>query len=114
MEEDFVDTSYRTSLELNQKQQLSQSQIQSLNILALDNGELSEFLQNEYIENPILDYSPPSSSYTVSESQNFDIPAENTEEVRIPSRSRGFQRQEPNISRRISSSHTRRTSGISG
>ena len=33
--------SYRTSLELNQKQQLSQSQIQSLNILALDNGELS-------------------------------------------------------------------------
>ena len=53
-----MDTSYRTSLELNQKQQLSQSQIQSLNILALDNGELSEFLQNEYIENPILDYSP--------------------------------------------------------
>lgn len=41
-----MDTSYRTSLELNQKQQLSQSQIQSLNILALDNGELSEFLQN--------------------------------------------------------------------
>ena len=77
-----MDTSYRTSLELNQKQQLSQSQIQSLNILALDNGELSEFLQNEYIENPILDYSPPSSSYTVSESQSFDIPAENTEEVK--------------------------------
>ena len=77
-----MDTSYRTSLELNQKQQLSQSQIQSLNILALDNGELSEFLQNEYIENPILDYSPSPSSYTVSEDRSFDIPAENTEEVK--------------------------------
>lgn len=77
-----MDTSYRTNLELNQKQQLSQSQIQSLNILSLDNGELSEFLQNEYIENPILDYSPPSSYTPVSDSQAFDIPAENTEEVK--------------------------------
>lgn len=77
-----MDTSYRTNLELNQKQQLSQSQIQSLNILSLDNGELSEFLQNEYIENPILDYSPPSSYTPVSDSQTFDIPAENTEEVK--------------------------------
>ena len=65
-----MDTSYRTSLELNQKQQLSQSQIQSLNILALDNGELSEFLQNEYIENPILDYSP-SPSKTRRKSKPF-------------------------------------------
>ncbi|MBS7009548.1 RNA polymerase factor sigma-54 [Anaerostipes sp.] len=77
-----MDTSYHTSLELNQKQQLSQSQIQSLNILSLDNGELSEFLQNEYIENPILDYSPPSSSPAVSDARAFDIPAENTEEVK--------------------------------
>lgn len=77
-----MDTSYRTTLELNQKQQLSQSQIQSLHILSLDNGELSEFLQNEYIENPILDYTPSGSSPAASENRDFDIPAENTEEVK--------------------------------
>lgn len=39
-----------------QKQQLSQAQIQSLEILSLDATELSQFLQNEYLENPMLDY----------------------------------------------------------
>lgn len=42
---------------LEQKQLLSQSQIQSLEILAMDRAELSRFLQNEYLENPLLDYS---------------------------------------------------------
>ena len=74
--------SYRSALELHQKQQMSQSQIQSLHILSLDNGELSEFLQNEYIENPILDHTPSGSSFTVSETQDFDIPEEATDMVK--------------------------------
>lgn len=43
---------------LEQHQQLSQSQIQSLEILALDNVELESFLQNEHLENPLLEYTP--------------------------------------------------------
>lgn len=44
-------------MQLEQKQLLSQSQIQSLEILAMDGVELSQFLQNEYLENPLLDCS---------------------------------------------------------
>ena len=40
---------------LETKQILSQSQIQSLEILAMDTVELSDFLQNEYMSNPMLD-----------------------------------------------------------
>ena len=42
---------------LEQKQTLSQTQIQSLEILAMDSIELNRFLHDEYLENPILDYS---------------------------------------------------------
>ena len=77
-----MDPTYRSALELHQKQQMSQSQIQSLHILSLDNGELSEFLQNEYIENPLLDHTPAVSSFAVSESQDFDIPEETTDKVK--------------------------------
>ncbi len=41
---------------LVQTQTLSQTQLQSLKILSLDNFELNNFLQTEYIENPLLDY----------------------------------------------------------
>lgn len=44
-------------MQLEQKQLLSQNQIQSLEILAMDGVELNQFLQNEYLENPLLDYS---------------------------------------------------------
>lgn len=44
-------------IQLEQKQQLTQSQIQSLEILAMDGVELNQFLQNEYLENPLLDIS---------------------------------------------------------
>ena len=44
------------NLTLHQRQALSQSQIQSLNILSFDSIELNQFLQDEYLENPILDY----------------------------------------------------------
>ncbi len=39
-----------------QKQILSQKQLQSLNILAMDNMELGMFLQAEYLENPMLEH----------------------------------------------------------
>ena len=42
-------------LALETKQILCQSQIQSLEILAMDAIELEEFLQNEYMSNPLLD-----------------------------------------------------------
>lgn len=50
-----MELGYGVQLEL--KQQLSQNQIQSLEILAMDGLELNRFLQNEYLENPLLDYS---------------------------------------------------------
>lgn len=40
------------------KQILCQAQIQSLEILSLDAVELEEFLQNEYMDNPMLEYTP--------------------------------------------------------
>ena len=49
-----MDIGYRNTLE--QKQLLSQTQIQSLNILSMDNVELNDFLQGEYMENPMLEY----------------------------------------------------------
>lgn len=49
-----MDIGYRNALE--QKQLLSQTQIQSLNILSMDNVELNDFLQAEYMENPMLEY----------------------------------------------------------
>lgn len=39
-----------------QKQKMTQNQILSLNILAMDNWELNKFLQNEYNENPMFDH----------------------------------------------------------
>lgn len=44
--------------DLGLKQILSQKQIQSLEILSLDISELQKFLENEYIENPLLEQSP--------------------------------------------------------
>jgi RNA polymerase sigma-54 factor len=40
-----------------QQQKFTQHQIQSLHILTLDNVELNEFLQIEYSENPLMEYS---------------------------------------------------------
>ena len=38
-----------------QKQVLSAGQVQSLDILALTNQELEDFMVNEYLENPLLE-----------------------------------------------------------
>ncbi|MBO8463231.1 MAG: RNA polymerase factor sigma-54 [Firmicutes bacterium] len=56
--------SYRNNLE--QKQVLSQTQIQSLNILSMDNVELNDLLQTEYLENPMLEYKGNSQNYLES------------------------------------------------
>lgn len=45
-----------TTLTLQHQQSLSQTQIQSLNILSFDLIELNGFLRTEYLENPLLDY----------------------------------------------------------
>lgn len=42
-------------LTVEQRQLLSQSQISSLELLALCNGELSRYMENEYMENPLLE-----------------------------------------------------------
>ena len=44
-----------------QKTQMSQTQIQSLEILSMDRDELGALLQNEYIENPMMDCKDSSS-----------------------------------------------------
>lgn len=49
-----MEISYNTILE--QSQIMSQNQIQSLQILAMDNAELNEYLMNEYLENPLLEH----------------------------------------------------------
>ena len=46
----------KTGISLQTKQQLSQLQVESLNILAMSMTELKDFLQNEEIENPLVEY----------------------------------------------------------
>lgn len=67
------------NLTLQQQQSLSQSQIQSLRILSFDSMELNRFLRDEYLANPLLDYTEtypditktePITSYTNLSSYN--------------------------------------------
>ena len=46
----------KTGISLQTKQQLSQLQVESLNILAMSMTELKDFQQNEEIENPLVEY----------------------------------------------------------
>ena len=68
-----MDFSQQISLE--NKQVLSQSQLQSLEILSMDGTELHDFLQNEYMNNPLMECteSPDSSSsqYELYQTDNF-------------------------------------------
>ena len=43
------------SLQASQKQQLSHSQLQSLEILSMSQEEIGQLLQNEYLDNPMMD-----------------------------------------------------------
>lgn len=56
-------------ISLENKQILSQTQIQSLEILAMDAVELEEFLQNEYMSNPLLEYSEDHGKHASIEAQ---------------------------------------------
>lgn len=47
----------KMEVELQIRQMLSQVQMQSLNILSMSMKELQDFLQNEEIENPLMEYS---------------------------------------------------------
>ncbi|SCG92607.1 RNA polymerase factor sigma-54 [uncultured Clostridium sp.] len=55
------------NLTLQQRQQLSQSQIQSLEILAMDSLELNHLLKNEYLENPMMEHAEGTSEDNYSE-----------------------------------------------
>lgn len=48
----------KTGISLQTKQTISQVQMESLNILSMSMTELREFLQNEEIENPLVEYLP--------------------------------------------------------
>lgn len=58
---------FEFNLELSQKQHLSANQIQSYKLLSMCNVELSQFLYNEFIENPLLEYVPGDGSQFVGE-----------------------------------------------
>ena len=49
-------------LSLKQKQQLSQQQLQSIEILQLSTLELEQYLQNLAEENPVVDLEPPAAA----------------------------------------------------
>ena len=48
---------FNTKISLETKQVLSQRQVESLNILSMPVADLHNFLQNEEIENPLMEYS---------------------------------------------------------
>lgn len=74
-------------MQVSQKLQLSQGQIQSLEILAMDTMQLQDFVQKEYLENPLLDYTPGRDSTfgpeDISRHYEADIPYRKTYEDAI-------------------------------
>ena len=70
------------SLSQEQIQTLNALQIQSLQLLAMDNFELRQMMQKEYLENPILEYHQQSSQSTIQKGfvdddrGNWEISAE--------------------------------------
>ena len=59
-------------LEQTQQHNLSQAYIRSLEILALSNAELQATLENEYLENPIFEYSENSRKGSVTSNQGME------------------------------------------
>ena len=72
------------TIEQNLSQQLNQFQLQSLNILALNNHELHEFLQKEFTENPLLDYQPASNAPSFSHNQFKEPSEDHRSEIKSP------------------------------
>ena len=54
----MIPTELNIQMQATQKLQLSQDQIQSLEILTMDTMQLQDFVQKEYLENPLLEYTP--------------------------------------------------------
>ena len=63
-----------------QNQILSQKQLQSLNILAMDYVELGMFLQSEYLENPMLEQTEGAEKEYIQGSQGAGTIQESNEE----------------------------------
>ena len=69
------------SLSQEQKQILSATQIQSLQLLAMDNFELRQMMETEYLENPLLEYrqhsspAPIRTGYVQDEENRSELPA---------------------------------------
>lgn len=53
------------SLSQEQKQKISAAQIQSLKLLAMDNFELRQMMETEYLENPLLEYERHTPAITI-------------------------------------------------
>ncbi|MDD6247095.1 MAG: RNA polymerase factor sigma-54 [Firmicutes bacterium] len=74
-------------MQATQKLQLSQDQIQSLEILTMDTMQLQDFVQKEYLENPLLEYTPGRDSTfgpeDISRHYESDIPYRKTYEEAI-------------------------------
>lgn len=70
------------SLSQEQKQKISATQIQSLKLLAMDNCELRQMMETEYLENPLLEYERRASAasiqngYVAQEQQRREIPTQ--------------------------------------
>ncbi len=58
-------------VEVQQKQALSASQVQALNILAFTNQELEDFMVNEYLENPMLEHSDRKENEIMTSMEKF-------------------------------------------
>ena len=70
------------SLSQEQKQKISATQIQSLKLLAMDNFELRQMMESEYLENPLLEYerrtcaAPIQNGYVSQEQWRQEIPTQ--------------------------------------
>lgn len=70
------------SLSQEQKQKISATQIQSLKLLAMDNFELRQMMESEYLENPLLEYErrsaamPIENGYVGQEQQRRELPTQ--------------------------------------
>lgn len=70
------------SLSQEQKQKISAAQIQSLKLLAMDNFQLRQMMETEYLENPLLEYErrhnavPIENGFVRHESSRQEIPSQ--------------------------------------
>lgn len=71
---------FELSLSQEQKQKISAAQIQSLKLLTMDNFELRQMMQAEYLENPLLEFegrnvaAPMENGYVTQEDQRREVP----------------------------------------